>query len=85
MEFQSLSYYSIDISLPYEQEKIFATKPSKVSFKDDVVTMNELWINDDLKVDGNYSLKTKKGAINAGAKALHIEHPIINFDSAVDI
>ena len=71
--------------LTFAKQKIFATKPSKIIFNDDVVNMNELWINDDLKVDGNYSLKTKKGTINAGAKALHLVHEIIDFDSDIDI
>ena len=69
----------------FAKQKVFATKPSKVSFKDDVVSLNELWINDELKVDGNYSLKTKKGTINAGAKALHIMHEIIELDSNIDL
>ena len=72
-------------SLIYAKQKLFATKPSKVLLKDDVVSIEELWVNDELKVAGEYSLKTKQGTINTEANTLHIAHEIIDLDSKVDI
>ena len=72
-------------SLTYAKQKVFATKPSRVLINDDVVTISELWVNDELKAEGEYSLKTKQGTINTKATKLHIAHEIIDLDSEVDI
>lgn len=72
-------------SLTYAKQKVFATKPSRVLFKDDVVSISELWVNDALKVYGEYSLKTKKGMINTEANKLTITHEMIDLDSSIDI
>ena len=72
-------------SLTYATQKVFATKPSSVVLKDDVVSISELWVNDELKVEGEYSLKTKQGTIHTQASKLHIAHEIIDLDSNIDI
>ena len=72
-------------NLTYAKQKLFATKPSKVLLKDDVVSIEELWVNDDLKVEGEYNLKTKQGTISTNANKLHIAHEIIDLDSEIDI
>jgi len=76
-----LSHYK----LTYAKQKVFATKPSKILLKDDVISISELWVNDELKAEGEYSLKTKQGTINTKATKLHIAHEIIDLDSEVDI
>ncbi len=71
--------------LTYAGQKLFATKPSTISFDENNVTISPLWINDQLKVEGTYDLKTRKGRINADAEKLHIEHEIVDLDSNIDI
>ena len=71
--------------LTYDKEKIFSTKPSIVSLKDDFVSLLPLWINNQLKAEGNYDLKTRKGKIEAKAEAMHIAHEIIDLDTNIDI
>ena len=72
-------------SFMYAKQKVFATKPSSVSIKDNVVTISELWLNDELKIEGEYSLKSKQGTIDTKATKLHIAHEIIDLDSEIDI
>jgi translocation and assembly module TamB len=76
-----LKHYSIT----YDKEKIFATKPSLISLEKNIVKIEPLWVNDQLKAEGSYDLKTKKGKIVAAAKLLHISHEIIDLDSNIDV
>ncbi len=69
----------------YAKEKIFASKPSIVTLKDNLITLSPLWVNDQLKSEGNYDLKTKKGSIVLKAQKLHIAHELIDFDSDVEV
>ena len=71
--------------LTYDEENIFSTKPSNLSLKDDLVSLLPLWVNDQLKAEGNYDLKTRKGKIEAKAEAMHITHEIIDLDTNIDI
>ena len=72
-------------TLRYEKEKIFSTKPSTLALKGDLVSLLPLWINDQLRTEGDYDLKTKKGKIVAKAESLHISHELIDLDTKVDI
>ena len=72
-------------ALTYAGQKLFATKPSTVSFKDENVSVDPLWLNDQLQVVGEYNMKTKQGMIDAEAKKLHIAHEIVDLDSNIDI
>ncbi|SFV65555.1 Uncharacterized protein YtfN [hydrothermal vent metagenome] len=72
-------------TLTYQKMKLFATKPSKVMMKDDMVTIEPFWLNDQLQVTGNYNLKTKKGKIIAQADKLHIAQEMIDLDSKIDV
>lgn len=72
-------------ALSYADQKLFSTKPSTVTLEDTNVTIAPLWLNDELKVEGSYDLKLRKGTIDAQAKNLHIAHEIIDLDSDVDI
>lgn len=69
----------------YDKMNFFATKPSKVSLKDTTLTISSLWFNDELKVIGEYNLKTAKGEINAIANKLHFSHEIIDLDTKVEV
>jgi len=72
-------------TLSYDEMKIFSTKPSLVTLKDENINISELWLNDQLKVVGAYNTKTKKGNISADANTLHIAHKMIDLDSAIHI
>ena len=77
----TLKHYSVT----YAKETIFATKPSHISFSDSNIVISPLWVNDQLKAEGTYDLKTKKGKVVANAEQLHIAHEIIDLDSNIDI
>jgi translocation and assembly module TamB len=65
--------------------KVFATKPSIVDFKEETITIKELWLNDQLKVTGQLNTKTMKGQILADAPTFHLAHKMIDLDSAINI
>jgi translocation and assembly module TamB len=69
----------------YAKEKFFSTKPSTLSYKDNLISLLPLWVNDQLKTEGNYDLNTKKGKVVAKAKALHLSHELIDLDTNVDV
>ena len=77
----TLTHYSVT----YDKEKIFATKPSHISLTENGIVISPLWVNDQLKAEGTYDLKTKKGKIVANAEKLHIAHEIIDLDSSIDV
>ena len=72
-------------SLTYAKQKLFSTKPSVILLKDDIVSIESLWFNDQLQLGGDYDIKAKKGTIDAVAKKLLISHEIFDLDSIVDI
>ena len=69
----------------YDEMRIFSTKPSIVTMKEENIEISELWINDQLKVLGTYNTSERKGNIIADAKSLHIGHKMIDLDSAINI
>lgn len=69
----------------YAKQKLFSTEPSTMIYKDDIVSIVPLWLNDQLHITGEYNIKTKKGTIDAGAEKLHIAHEIVDLDSNIDI
>ncbi len=76
-----LEYYKVTV----KGEKIYATKPSTLSFTDNLLTLKPLWVNDTLKAEGSYDLETKKGKVLVNADTLHISHEMIDLDSNIDI
>lgn len=72
-------------SLTYAEQKLFATKPSTIAFKDGAVSIEPLWLNDELKVEGKYDINASKGEIDAKAEKLQIAHALIDLDSKIDI
>ena len=86
----SLGYENDSITLrkyhtTFEKQKIFATKPSQIIFKEEHVEVSPLWVNDELKLTGKYNLKEKKGEILAYADPLHISHEVTSLASRVHI
>ncbi|HHD72534.1 MAG TPA: hypothetical protein ENL02_01250, partial [Epsilonproteobacteria bacterium] len=69
----------------FQKQKIFATKPSVVSLRKGIIEIAPLWINDALKVSGNYNIDQKKGEILAYADPLDISHQLIDLSSKIDI
>ncbi len=72
-------------NLVYEKEKIFATKPSTVTYKESQLTLKPLWVNDALKAEGTYSIETQEGNITLKAKSLPIVHEWVDMHTAVDL
>ena len=56
----------------FNKQKYFSTKTAVITLGDTIDVAN-LWVNDELKVTGNYSPKTKKGQFIADAKNFHIK------------
>lgn len=69
----------------FQKQRIFATKPSIVSIKGDSVEISPLWVNDQLKIKGEYNMTKKSGKIVAMANPLTISHEMIDLDSKIDI
>ena len=72
-------------TLTYAGQKVFSSKPSTVLFTDTNVTIEPFWLNDELKVVGQYDLKSRKGTIDTEAEKLHIIHEIVELDNKIDI
>jgi len=69
----------------FQKQKIFATKPSIISIKDGKIEISPFWVNDDLKVTGNYAMDDKKGEILAYDKSLSLNSEVIDLKSKIDI
>ncbi len=69
----------------FQKQKIFATSPSNIKFKDSVVDISPLWVNDQLKVSGRYNIADKKGEIVTYADRFSISHEMIELNSSIDI
>ena len=71
--------------LTYAEQKLFSTKPSRVSFVEGNVSISPLWFNDELEIRGLYDTNASSGEINATTKKLHIAHEIVELDTEIDI
>jgi translocation and assembly module TamB len=69
----------------FQEQKIFATKPSVITFKEGNIEISHLWINDELKVTGRYNIENKKGEILAFANSLNVSHEMIDMASRIDV
>ena len=69
----------------FMQEKFFATKPSKVFFEDNIIHISPLWVNDELKVTGQYNFNKREGTVFAYADKLNIDHEKASLSSHVNI
>ncbi len=65
--------------------KLYAQKPSKLMFKGDSLLLSPLWLDDMLKITGEYNLKQKKGMIKTEASALKIDHEMAEIIAALGL
>ena len=65
--------------------KIFATKPSRVKMTKDRIVLEALWVNDSLKITGQYDLKSKRGEIVAKAPSFKVVHENANLEASIDL
>ncbi len=71
--------------LTYNKQKFFATKPSRVLFKETQITLPAFWVNDTLKVSGAYDLKKQAGAVVAKADRFHIKDAVADIYTKINI
>ncbi len=76
-----LERYAVEI----QGIKLYAKKPSKVVLKGDSVFLSPFWLNDMLRVTGEYNLKQKKGKIRAEASTLKIDHEMAETIAALGL
>ncbi|QOR62663.1 translocation/assembly module TamB domain-containing protein [Sulfurovum sp. ST-21] len=69
----------------YNTMKFFAKKPSVVSFDKEMITIAQLWLNDQLKVTGELNGKTMQGKVLAEAEKFRFSHEMIDLDSRISI
>jgi outer membrane protein assembly factor BamA len=69
----------------FQEQKIFAAKPSVITFNEGIIDISPLWINDELKVTGRYNIENKKGEILAFADPLNISHELVDLVSRLDL
>ena len=64
---------------------IFSTKPGRIVMQKKRILLPEFWVNDSLKITGNYDLAKKEGDFLAKAPRFKIRHENANLDASVDI
>ena len=69
----------------FQEQKIFATKPSVITLKEGNIEIAPLWINDELKVTGKYNIENQKGEILAFSDSLNVSHKMIDMASRIDV
>jgi len=72
-------------SINYDDMIFFSTKPSVVNMSNDNIKISELWLNDQLKIIGDYNLTTLKGKVISKANKFHFKHEIVDLDSSINI
>jgi translocation and assembly module TamB len=65
--------------------KFYATKTSRLGLEGSKLKLQDLWINDALKITGDYDLKKRKGKLLAKASDFKIVHENANMDLSVDV
>ncbi len=69
----------------YKKQHFFATSSSSVSFHGSQITLPRFWINDSLKISGEYDLKKREGALRAEGDRFHIKDEMADLYAGVDI
>ena len=65
-------------------QKYFSSKKATIALGD-TITVSNFWINDSLKLTGNYVLNTQKGAFVAKADRFHIKDKMIDIYTKLDV
>ena len=68
----------------YNNQKYFSKKPALVML-DDTIKVNNLWLNDELKITGQYHTKSKKGAFVADAKSFHVKDKVVDIQTKINL
>ena len=80
-------YFKIEDN-PYFTE-IFSKNPSYFTFKDSKLHIKKLWLNDEIKLAGNYDLSTEVGSFSVGSEAFRLQNKdfdlILNLDLLVKV
>jgi translocation and assembly module TamB len=69
----------------YNGMEIYASKPSVISLKKQLLTIVQAWVNNQLKLSGKLDLASMKGEIDAKAQKLHIVHELADADVKIDL
>lgn len=69
----------------FQEQKIFADKPSVITFKEGNIEIAPLWINDELKVTGIYNTENQKGELIMFADPFNVSHKLVDLASRLDI
>ncbi len=69
----------------FQEQKIFATKPSFITFEKSIISIAPFWLNDSLQITGNYNLSNKKGDILAYADTFVVSHKMIDLKSKINV
>ena len=69
----------------FQKQKVFATKASSITFENNIIVMAPFWLNDSLKITGNYNLSDKKGDILAFSDTFVVSHKMIDLKSSINI
>ncbi len=68
----------------FNKQKYFSNNTATISLGDNIEVSN-LWINDELKVTGNYQTKTKKGSFVANATNFQIKDKVAEIQTSINI
>ena len=68
----------------FKKQKYFSTKTAVITLGD-TIDVNNLWVNDELKVTGNYNTKTKKGLFTAEASRFHIKDKQADIETEIHL
>ncbi len=85
----TLEHYDVD----YEGYKLFAHRPSLITYDNDALRLHPLWLNDEIAIKGAYTFKEKTLLLNADSDAFHYKgdegeieaalHVRLNYDANV--
>lgn len=62
--------YKFSTYLDYDR-RFFATKPSKITFKNGKISLLSLWVNDALNTTGGYDINKEQGVFHSRANGYH--------------
>ena len=68
----------------YNKQHYFSSKTAKVELGD-TIHISNFWINDGLKIEGDYTPKTKQGDFTAKAKRFHFKDKMADIYTKIDI
>jgi translocation and assembly module TamB len=68
----------------FNKQKYFSTKTAVVTLGDNIHVSN-FWLNDTLKITGNYNTKNKKGNFVADAKNFHIKDKVADIQTQIHL